>query len=47
VHEIRKYKLNEEACSDVLFVVHRYLYKFGGSSGGIGIKPATMLTCRM
>ena len=42
VHEIRKYKFNEIACSDVLFVVHRYLYKFVGSSGGIGIELATI-----
>jgi len=35
VHEIRKYKFNEIACSDVLFVVHRYLYKFVGIGGGL------------
>ena len=30
VHEIRKYKFYDIACSDVLFVVHRYHYKFVG-----------------
>jgi len=33
VHEIRKYKFEDTACSDVLFVVHRYHYKFVGLAG--------------
>jgi len=40
VHEIRKYKFYEIACSDVLFVVHRYHYKFVGLAGS-GIDSAT------
>jgi len=42
VHEIRKYKFYEVACSDVLFVVHRYHYKFVGLAGS-GIDSATMM----
>jgi len=30
VHEIGKYKFDDITCSDVLFVVHRYHYKFVG-----------------
>jgi len=41
VHEIRKYKFYDIACSDVLFVVHRYHYKFVGLAGS-GIDPATV-----
>ena len=41
VHEIRKYKFYDIACSDVLFVVHRYHYKFVGLAGS-GIDPATL-----
>jgi len=44
VHEIRKYKFYEIACSDVLFVVHRYHYKFVGLAGS-GIDSAT--TCKL
>jgi len=40
VHEIRKYKFYDIACSDVLFVEHRYHYKFVGLAGS-GIDPAT------
>ena len=43
VHEIRKYKFYYIACSDVLFVVHRYHYKFVGLAGS-GIDPATLGT---
>jgi len=42
VHEIRKYKFYEVACSDVLFVVHRYHYKFVGLAGS-GIDSATSI----
>ena len=41
VHEIRKYKFYDIACSDVLFVVHRYHYKFVGLAGS-GIDSATI-----
>jgi len=42
VHEIRKYKFYDITCSDVLFVVHRYHYKFVGLAG-IGVDRATVL----
>ena len=41
MHEIRKYKFDDIACLDVLFVVHRYHYKFVGLES-VGVDRATI-----